>query len=162
MAFRTNKIWFWPTKTSHQSVGVGYVLSCFQVCRWRVCFFAGAPQNNDFALCSLCLQHSTHICLIIKVSLFCFFFFGLRFVIPLTRNERHPKLGSHVRTERGQIDEVDERSGFRDFAGNVRRSFDVAGHHRCGHQSDGQRHYDVSGLREEHHPAGATIIKRHS
>lgn len=59
-----------------------------------------------------------------------------------------------MRAKRGQIDEVDERSGLDVFARGVhRRSFHVAGQHRRGDQSDGQSHDDVSWLGEEHYSA---------
>jgi len=59
-----------------------------------------------------------------------------------------------VRTKRGQVNEVDERSGFHHFTGaGVQRSLHVAGKHGRGDQRNGQRHYYVSGLSEEQYPA---------
>jgi len=58
-----------------------------------------------------------------------------------------------VRTKRGQVDEIDERPGLDDFAVSVQRPLDVSGEHGRGHQSNGQRHYDMGGLSEEQYPA---------
>lgn len=82
------------------------------------------------------------------VTVFFFYLF-----IQLTGNECHPELSTHVRAERGEIDEVYEWPGLDGFAIGVQRSLHVAGKHRRGNQGDGQRHYDVSGLREEQYPA---------
>lgn len=65
-----------------------------------------------------------------------------------------------MRAKRGQVNEVDERSGLDHFAVGRDDGF-LAGDHRRGDQRNGQRHYDVCGLREEQYPARGKKNKIH-